>query len=141
VKPVFVDTSGFFAYMVVEDAHHAEAMGLLPTLRQVQRRLLTTNAVVVETYALLLNRARDGRNLAVRFLDLVEREFAAVERVRKADEAKASKLVRAHADKTYSLCDALSFVVMERLGIEEAIAFDRHFRDYGRFRILAAPAP
>lgn len=31
---------------------------------------------------------------------------------------------------------ALSFVVMERLRINEAIAFDRHFREYGRFTIL-----
>ena len=45
-------------------------------------------------------------------------------------------LVRSHADKTYSLCDALSFVVMERLGIDEAIAYDRHFREYGRFRMV-----
>ena len=39
-------------------------------------------------------------------------------------------------EKGYSLCDALSFVVMERLAITEAIAFDRHFREYGRFTIL-----
>jgi predicted nucleic acid-binding protein len=45
-------------------------------------------------------------------------------------------LVREHQDKAYSLCDALSFVVMERLGIYEAIAFDRHFREYGRFALL-----
>jgi len=42
----------------------------------------------------------------------------------------------AHTDKSYSLCDALSFVVMERLGVTEAISFDRHFREYGRFTIL-----
>jgi predicted nucleic acid-binding protein len=34
---------------------------------------------------------------------------------------------------TYSYCDALSFAVMERLGVAEAIAFDRHFREYGCF--------
>jgi len=44
--------------------------------------------------------------------------------------------LRAHEDKSYSLCDALSFVVMERLRIREAIAFDQHFRAYGRFTIL-----
>ena len=37
---------------------------------------------------------------------------------------------------TYSLCDAISFVVMERLGITVAIVFDRDFRDYGRFVLL-----
>jgi hypothetical protein len=44
--------------------------------------------------------------------------------------------VRAHEDKTYSLCDAMSFVVMERLNIADAIAFDRHFAEYGRFALL-----
>lgn len=141
MKRVFVDTSGFFAYLVDGDAYHVEAMRLLPPLRQARRRLVTTNAVIVETYALLLNRARDGRNAAIRFLDVVDLGFAAVERVRSSDETRAYELVRAHADKTYSLCDALSFVIMDRLGIEEAIAFDRHFREYGRFRLLAAPTP
>lgn len=59
-----------------------------------------------------------------------------VERIRKADEEHAATLVRAHEDKSYSLCDALSFVVMERLRINEAIALDRHFREYGRFAVL-----
>jgi hypothetical protein len=48
----------------------------------------------------------------------------------------AVMLLRSHVDKTYSLSDALSFVVMERLGIAEAVAYDRHFREYGRFVIL-----
>jgi uncharacterized protein len=56
--------------------------------------------------------------------------------VRESDEESAIGLVRRHADKGYSLCDAMSFVVMERLGITEAIAFDRHFVEYGRFTIL-----
>ena len=59
-----------------------------------------------------------------------------VERVRKGDDERAIALLRAHEDKSYSLCDALSFVVMERLRIRDAIAFDRHFREYGRFTIL-----
>ena len=56
--------------------------------------------------------------------------------VRKRDDERAIALLRAHEDKLYSLRDALSFVVMERLRIREAIAFDRHFRAYGRFTIL-----
>jgi predicted nucleic acid-binding protein len=99
-------------------------------------RLVTTNAVIFETYALLLARSSAGRQNALRFLDMVAEDAYQVVRVRQGDEAAAVALVRAHADKTYSLCDALSFIVMERLGITEAIAFDRHFRAYGRFTIL-----
>jgi hypothetical protein len=52
------------------------------------------------------------------------------------DEARAISVLRDHQDKTYSFCDALSFMVMERLGVTEAMAFDRHFREYGRLTLL-----
>jgi predicted nucleic acid-binding protein len=98
--------------------------------------LVTTNAVIIETHALLLSRSRDGHANAIKFLDMIASDAYRVERIRKADEEKAIVLVRTHQDKDYSLCDALSFTVMERLRIREAIAFDRHSRPYGRFLIL-----
>ena len=48
-------------------------------------------------------------------LDMVGDDAYHVERVRKRDDERAIALLRAHEDKSYSLCDALSFVVMERL--------------------------
>lgn len=48
----------------------------------------------------------------------------------------STALLRTQADKTDSLCDALSLVVMERLDITDSLAFDRHFREYGRFAVL-----
>jgi predicted nucleic acid-binding protein len=92
--------------------------------------------VVIETYALLLSRTRAGRSAAIAFLDALYQSSVHVERIRRIDETQAVALLRSHSDKTYSLCDALSFVVMERLGIAEALAYDRHFREYGRFLIL-----
>ena len=90
---------------------------------------------MIETYALLLNRTGEGRQKALEFLDHLERSKFQVERVTEADERLAIALVRAHADKTYSLADALSFVVAERLGITEAIACDDDFRRYGRLTV------
>jgi len=40
--------------------------------------------------------------------------------------------IKRHADKSYSLCDASSFVVMERLKMSDAMSFDEDFRTYGR---------
>jgi predicted nucleic acid-binding protein len=136
VTRVFVDSGGFFALLAPEDRFHERARALFLRANGERWRLVTTNVVVIETYALLLTRSRGGRQNALNFLDMVTADAYQVERIRRADEERAFALVRAHQDKAYSLCDALSFVVMERLGITEAIAFDRHFRAYGRFTIL-----
>jgi predicted nucleic acid-binding protein len=136
VKRVFVDTGGFFALLVAEDRNHQRAKELFDQAAHERWQLVTTNAVVTETYALLLVRTREGRAKAIAFLDGVAPPALRVERVRSADEKRAWELVRHHRDKTYSLCDAYSFVVMERLGIASVIAFDRHFREYGKFVVL-----
>ena len=36
-----------------------------------------------------------------------------------------------YQDKDFPLVDAISFSVMERLGISVAFAFDQHFTQYG----------
>jgi predicted nucleic acid-binding protein len=131
-----VDTGGFVALLVPEDANHQRARGLFEQGEAERWLLNTSNSVVVETYSTLLARARDGRTAALRFVDSLSGSAVKVERVRLKDERRALEIVREHEDKLYSLCDAQSFVVMERLRIQEAIAFDRHFRDYGRFTIL-----
>ena len=136
MKRVFVDTGGFFALLCAEDRSHERARELFAEADAQRWRLVTTNAVVMETHALLVARLRDGRRHGLEFLDRLTRTQCRVERVRASDEKRAIELIRRHADKDYSLCDALSFVVMERLKLKEAIAFDRHFREYGRFVVL-----
>jgi uncharacterized protein len=136
VKRVFVDSGGWFAQLVAEDADHATAQRLFQQALAERWSLFTTNAVVYESHALILNRAREGRALALAFLEDLEAGSATVVRITQRDEARASAIVRAQIDKNFSFCDALSFVVMERLHITDAIAFDRHFRQYGRFTLL-----
>jgi predicted nucleic acid-binding protein len=138
MRRVFVDTGGFVALLVAEDQMHSRAAAIFAAASRERWALVTTNTVIVETYSVLLARARNGRRAALGFLDAIERSASAItiESIRGEDESRAFSLVRAHSDKSYSLCDALSFVGMERLGIFEAIAFDRHFREYGRFTIL-----
>ena len=136
MKRVFVDSGGFFALLVPQDASHDAAREVFLRAEAERWGLVTTNAVVVETYALLPSRTRTGRAAAIGFLDALARSAVRVERVRRGDEERAVALVRSHTDKSYSLCDALSFVVMERLKVGEAVAYDRHFREYGRFQVL-----
>lgn len=136
MKLIFVDSGGFFALLVREDRFHERARILFQRANSERQHLVTTNAVVIETYALLLTRTYNGRQNVIAFLDMIASDAYQIERICATDEDAAIRLVRSHQDKSYSLCDALSFMVMERLGIHEAIAFDRHFHEYGRFTIL-----
>ena len=48
-----------------------------------------------------------------------------------AEEARAWRLFIDRPDKSYTLTDCLSFVIMRRLGVNEALAFDTHFSQEG----------
>lgn len=55
------------------------------------------------------------------------------------DEAlhrSALALLQSRPDKTYSLCDAVSFVLMRHYNITEALTTDRHFEQEGFVRLL-----
>lgn len=64
VRRVFVETSGFYALIVGKDENHGRAQELFTLAHREAWRLVTTNAVVIETHALLLHRSRPGRETA-----------------------------------------------------------------------------
>jgi predicted nucleic acid-binding protein len=79
----------------------------------------------------------DGsRSKYSRRASLADHQASASSEADEADEADAIALIRAHGDKSYSLCDALTFVVCERSGIAQAISCDDDFRSYGRLTVL-----
>ena len=47
------------------------------------------------------------------------------------DEQRARDIVYKYEDKDFSLVDATSFTIMERLGIDQAFSFDHHFEQFG----------
>jgi predicted nucleic acid-binding protein len=49
---------------------------------------------------------------------------------------EAMDLLLVRQDKTYSLCDAISFVLMRKKGIREALTTDKHFEQEGFTRLL-----
>jgi predicted nucleic acid-binding protein len=100
----------------------------LPELVAAHRQLTTTNVVFFELHGLLLNRL--GRRVALETLREL-RASQTVVRVRERDEARAEEILIQYDDKDFSLTDAASFAVMERLGIRAAFTLDRHFAQFG----------
>ena len=138
-QQVFLDSSGFLALIHPRDAHHQEARACWVWLSDHHWLPVTTNFIVAETHALLLSRL--GRIHATAFLRQLPQSATRVERVTIADEQRAQAIIFQYADKGFSFTDATSFAVMERLEIAHALAFDRHFTQYGLTVLTPATLP
>jgi predicted nucleic acid-binding protein len=127
---IFVDTGAWFVAAVRNDPDHEAAMRWLERNRE---PLVTTDYILAETATLL--RVRDktvrGHRLAVRVAtSLLRGEAALLEKVNEEDLERALAVFRTYRDHLFSFVDCTSFVVMERLGISHAFAFDHHFDEY-----------
>ncbi|MGE4096603.1 MAG: type II toxin-antitoxin system VapC family toxin [Candidatus Binatia bacterium] len=127
---IFVDTGAWFAVAVRNDPDHSGAM---QWLRSNQDSLVTTDYIVAETATLLRMRDKTlrGHRLATRVAtSLLRGESALLEKVTEEDLEQALVVFRTYRDHLFSFVDCTSFVVMERLGVRSAFAFDRHFDEY-----------
>ena len=135
-RRVFVDSSAYLALLDVDDEHHREAREIIQELAHARYRQFTTNVLLIESHALILSVL--GRDRAAQFLQDMAESNTVVIRVRAADEERAKQILFQYTDKDFSFADALSFTVMERLGIRLAFSFDRDFAQYG-FTVLPVP--
>lgn len=133
---MLVDTSGLFAVLSANDANHRRAATLFEEL--VDRRLrdearyVTHSSVVVESTALVQGRLGLGavRDLVDDILPLLEIEWVGPDLHRQATTA-----LLAANQRSVSLVDWTSFVLMRRDGIDVAFAFDEDFEKQG-FELL-----
>lgn len=100
------------------------------------RPLVTTNYVLVELIALLTARARASRGQILALLTQIRRlPYLHIVHVDLDLDAAAWAVLEQHVDKTWSLVDASSFVVMRRFSIYEAFTTDQHFVQAGFVRV------
>ena len=128
-RAVFVDTSAYFAVADRRDDRFGEAAAALRRMTLSGETLVTTNYVVAEAHALFVNRL--GRDAGARYLRSVESGATTIVVPTHDDERRARDIIYTHTDKSYSLTDALSFAVMQRLGITRVFTFDSDFERFG----------
>lgn len=137
-RRVLVDSAAYYAIADEKSPDHTRSIAVMARLAVQNRHLFTTNFILAETHALVLNRL--GRDMAARVLRRIDQSTTTFVRVSASDERRAREIITTHDDKDYSLTDATSFAVMERLRIGAAFTFDRHFAQYG-FAVLGPDEP
>jgi len=126
---IYIDTSAYYALVDSDDANHHAATSLAHLLSQEAAELYTSNFVIAETHTLILNRL--GYDAAAHVLASVYTSATRITRATEVDERRGREIVLQHKDKTYSLVDAISFAIMERLHLRRAWSYDQHFRQFG----------
>ena len=124
---IFVDTGAFYALADAGDRNHSTARSVFEA-RGMAGDLVTSDYVFVESWCLI--RARLGRGAATKYWDAMQSDVVKTYGVTTKDLSSARAIASSWPDQDFSLIDCTSFALMERLRLDEALAFDRHFRVY-----------
>ena len=130
MTPLFLDTSYLIAVESTDDQYHKAAAAHWRSLLKSPRRLVTSSYVLVEVVTLLNNRRKHSKAVELGNNLLSSRLFNVVH-VNEEFFYEAWRYFQKYKDKRYSLTDCVSFVLMKKLGIKEALTFDKHFTQAG----------
>jgi predicted nucleic acid-binding protein len=129
---MLLDTSGLLCYFDRRDPRHEEAGLLFDT----SPTLLTHSYILAEFIPLCHSRRLDSGEAIGFSLRLLGNRDIEVVWVDDDLHRAALALLQARSDKDYSLCDAVSFVLMRARGLHDALTTDHHFEQEGFVRLL-----
>ncbi len=129
---VFADTSALLAFLDADQPRHADVIDAWDRLIDGERRLYTSNYVLVESFALVQRRLglEALRALADVIVPMMQPLWIDQEL-----HAAAEAALFAAGRRRLSLVDCASFELMRRRGLTEALALDDDFARQG-FRLL-----
>ncbi len=131
MNKVFADTYYYLALLVENDAMHELAIELTS---QLQGQIVTTGWVLLE-FANAVSKSRHRHYFPSLLDDLKQNPQITILPADEASFEDGTALYRNRPDKDWSLTDCISFLVMEREGVTEALTGDHHFEQAG-FTIL-----
>lgn len=125
---IFIDTSAFLAILDADDDFHPEAKKAWGEILSSGSPLVTSNYILVETFALVQNRLglQAVRSFQEDFLPLLS-----VTWVDSTIHSAATGAFFAANRRKLSLVDCISFEVMRLASMKCVFTFDNHFREQG----------
>jgi predicted nucleic acid-binding protein len=130
----FLDTSFAIALSSITDQNHERAVRLANQIETNKTRLVTTQAILLEIGNSLSK--QKYRAAAIQLLESLETDpNVEVVLLTNSLYRLAFNLFKQREDKEWGLIDCISFIVMQDLGISDALTADTHFQQAG-FRAL-----
>lgn len=135
---LFIDTSGWASYLHAGDPFHDEAVRLYQTAYKSHATLVTTDHVLAELVALLSSsHYRMPRARVITIMTTILGDPGVMVEVTTWPQFLESwNLLARRPDKLWSLADAISFQVMERRSILDALTTDEHLEQANKVRLL-----
>jgi predicted nucleic acid-binding protein len=134
---VFIDTAGWANLINPNEDFHSLATKIYAGAIQQGVRLITTNYVIAELVAVLTSPIRVPKpTIIAAVAGLKSSSKIQIVHIDQAQDDEAWDLLSRRPDKLWSLVDCASFVVMQELGITEALTTDHHFEQAGFIRLL-----
>jgi len=127
---IFLDTSFLLALEWKRDQYHRQAKRHWQKLLKAKQTLLTTTFVISEAITFFNARALHQKAVDIGQA-LLNGSGIDVVFVDKDLFLEGWAFSQDHADKSYSLTDCISFVLMKERSVQRALCFDHHFVQAG----------
>ncbi len=127
MKPVFADTSYYLALVNAQDVRHVPAVALSESFFG---RIVLTEYVLVELGS-ALSRGSDRETYLTTLAQIDKDEDALVIPASTGLYRQGLQLFAARPHKDWSLVDCISFVVMKKRRLTDALTADHHFEQAG----------
>jgi len=134
MTPAFADTSFYLALFNPRDRFHQKAVELS---RELNRRTVTTEFVLLEVANALCGTPLGRERFFTLWIQIVANPAVAIVPASHEIFERGIEHYRNRRDKSWSLTDCISFVVMEEHGLTDALTADHHFQQAGFIAMLA----
>lgn len=126
----FIDTSFWCALYNSNDENYQNAKKLWDIFTTLPVQFFTSEYVFDETIT-LVKRRMNHRSAVELGEGILQSEVVHLWRVTEYIFEESWRLFERHTDKDFSFTDCTSFALMQFYGLNQALAFDRHFPQMG----------
>jgi len=137
MNTLFIGTSGWGNLFDSSQPYHFQATEIYLPAKAEDRKIITTNYIIIELVSLLISPMRVPRQQIIEFIiGLKTSPYLKIIHLDASLDDQVWHYFQRYQDKDWSLVDCASFIIMNQYNIAEALTSDHHFEQAGFIRLL-----